>query len=65
MDGHTLIGALERIEAALDRIEQSAARPRQPVKAEESALAQRHAALQGDVATALSRIDALLGGRQP
>ncbi len=57
-----LIGSLERIEAALDRIEAQAASLAAPVPdaPADAALQQRHRQLQVSVATALARIDALL-----
>ncbi|MET1755976.1 hypothetical protein ABVV53_10975 [Novosphingobium sp. RD2P27] len=69
MDEGTLIGSLDRIEAALDRLEACAAK----IAAQESGrpaappidadLEQRHSALRSSVETALARIDTLLAAR--
>ncbi|VWX54670.1 hypothetical protein [Novosphingobium sp. 9U] len=77
MDGGTLIGRLDRIEAALDRIEAETARVAserldyQPAPEfadiapqQDGGLRDRHAALQASVRTALARLDALIEDAQ-
>ena len=57
MDADNQKSALERIDAALARIERAAAnRP-----AGDSALASRHEALRDEVAQAIQQIDAIIG----
>lgn len=58
MDGATIENALERIEAALARIENAAHRPAE-VAAE---LEARHDRLKSAVAQSLRQLDELLGG---
>ena len=62
MAERSLIGSLERIEAALDRIETHVDTVRQA--GADTDLAARHQRLQADVGQALARIDALLA-REP
>lgn len=65
MDGGTLIGRLDQIEAALDRIEAQAARidPRrmaEPPALPDAELQDRHTALQASVRGALAQLDSLI-----
>lgn len=67
MDAGSITGSLDRIEAALDRIEAVArqapvaAPTAGPVEQDDPDLARRHRELQAAVQTALARIDGLVG----
>ena len=62
MDEETLIGSLDRIEAALDRIEAGARKlgTRSVLPPADAELEQRHLQLRTSVETALARLDAVL-----
>lgn len=68
MTGDRTEAAVQRIEAALARIAQSAERPRNqgtPAPPSVSALVERHESLRETVALALGELDALIGELEP
>jgi len=70
MDGAPIENALNRMDAALARIERAAGRaataqPTNEAASDNSALQARHDQLRGAVAQSLQQLDMLLSGLQP
>jgi len=66
MNGDPAQAAWARIEAALERIERAAARPRQgdlSLGGGDAALAARHEALRNEVTQVLQQLDGLIAGQ--